>query len=315
METAILTENLTKIYEGKGRFGKSMRVEALVDLNLEVKRGEIFGFLGPNGAGKSTTLKLITNLIFPTKGKVFIFGIPAEDEKARSRVGFLPESPVFYNYLTAEEFLLYLGNLYGLRGKYLKERVRELLDWVGLTPHKNRYLRKYSKGMLQRVGIAQALLHDPDLVLLDEPTSGLDPLGRKMVLDLIRNLKEEGKTVFFSTHILADVEAVADRVGIIVDGRLKKLGPLSVLLEDRDMYEVKVEGLRDDVLPLLRLYSKKVERENGKAKILVPSEKVMWSVMDILRKKGAKLLSVEQKRKTLEEVFLEEAGMNFKSGG
>jgi len=315
MDAAILTENLTKIYGKKRKFGKSTSVEALVDLNLEVKRGEIFGFLGPNGAGKSTTLKILTNLIFPTRGRAWIFGIPFTDEKARMSVGFLPESPVFYDYLTAEEFLLYLGNLYGLRGKYLSQRVNELIDWVGLTPHKKRFLRKFSKGMLQRVGIAQALLHNPDLVLLDEPTSGLDPLGRKMVLDLIKNLRDEGKTVFFSTHILSDVEAVADRVGIIVNGRLKKVGSLSILLEGKNMYEVKAEGIKDEVLPLLKIYSKKVEREDGKAKILVSSEKVIWPIMDILRKKGAKLLSVEQKRKTLEEVFLEEAGVIRKSGG
>jgi len=315
MEIAIQTENLTKIYGNKKRWIKSAPVEALRDLNLEVKRGEIFGFLGPNGAGKSTTLKILTNLIFPTYGKAWIFGIPVDEEKARKRVGFLPESPVFYDYLTAEEFLLYLGNLYGMRGGFLKKRVNELLEWVGLAPYKKRFLRKYSKGMLQRVGLAQALLHNPDLILLDEPTSGLDPLGRKMVLDLIRNLRDEGKTVFFSTHILADVEAVADRVGIIVDGRLKRVGSLSTLLEERSFYEVEVEGLKEEILPLLKVYSKKVERENGTAKIIVSSEKVIWSVMDLLRKIGVRLLSVEQKRKTLEEVCLEEVGISSESGG
>jgi len=195
----IRTENLKKVYY-RSSIGKKREIEAVRDLNLEVRSGEIFGFLGPNGAGKSTTIKMLMNLIFPTEGKAFLFGRPASESEVRAKVGFLPENPYFYEYLTAEEFLKLNADLFGIPKKEARKRINELLDFVGLSNFRKTRLKKFSKGMLQRIGLAQALINDPDLLILDEPTSGLDPIGRKMVLDLIKTLGEHGKTVFFSSQ-------------------------------------------------------------------------------------------------------------------
>jgi ABC-2 type transport system ATP-binding protein len=223
---AIETENLTKEYR-VGFWQKRVRV--LSDLSVRVGHGEIFGYLGPNGAGKTTTLKLLMGLVAPTSGEARIFGRPAGDVAAKARVGFLPEQPYFYEYLTGRELLNFYGQLAGLRRSERGERVATLASRVGIDSALDLPLRKYSKGMLQRVGLAQALLHDPQLVLLDEPMSGLDPIGRREVRDLLLRLKEDGKTVFFSSHIISDVEMVCDRVGILVGGRLVTQGSLDEL--------------------------------------------------------------------------------------
>lgn len=216
-------------------FWRKRPKRALQPLHLTVEHGEIFGFLGPNGAGKTTTLKMLMGLVFPTGGTARILDKEWTDPEVKAQIGFLPEQPYFYDYLTAHELLDYYGQLSGVPGKDRKPRIDEMLQRVGLTDIKGVQLRKFSKGMLQRVGIAQAILHNPKLVFLDEPMSGLDPLGRREVRDLILQLQQEGKTVFFSTHILSDAEALCDRVAIIHQGQLKVEGRVADLLEQHQM--------------------------------------------------------------------------------
>jgi ABC-2 type transport system ATP-binding protein len=221
------------------------RVRALEDLDLEVREGEVFGFLGPNGAGKSTTIKILINLIYPDKGNATIMGKNVRNHETRRHVGYLPESPYFYDYLTAEEMLWFGGRASGMPLSTIKTRTDELLAKFSLTASRKRQLRTYSKGMVQRAGLALALIHDPDVAILDEPMSGLDPIGRKMVGDLIIDLKRQGKTIFFSSHILTDIERFCDRVGIIIGGRLRlvdnidNLVSATVTLEDVFMKEVE----------------------------------------------------------------------------
>src|SRR5215208_2468699 len=215
---AIRTEGLTKHYSVG--FWRSRPYVALDSLDLQVDRGEVFGFLGPNGAGKTTTLKLLMQLIFPTSGVAQILGRPAGHPDVRTRIGYLPENPSFYDNVTAEELLAYFASLFGYRGAERSARVSRLLDEVGLGAARRLQLRKYSKGMIQRVGLAQALLNDPEVVFLDEPMSGLDPLGRREVRDIILRLRDRGATVFFSSHILADAEALCRRVAVVAGGRL-----------------------------------------------------------------------------------------------
>ena len=221
------TEALCKQFK-VGFWGRPLT--ALERLDLEIHTGEIFGFLGPNGAGKTTTLKILMGLIYPTSGKAWILGHKVGEVAMKQQVGFLPESPYFYDYLTAEEFMRFYGQLFGLGGALLSERITALLKTVGLTDARGLQLRKFSKGMLQRIGIAQALINDPHLVILDEPMSGLDPVGRKEIRDLILHLKAQGKTVFFSSHILHDAEVLCDRVGILIKGRLVALGKVTELI-------------------------------------------------------------------------------------
>jgi ABC-2 type transport system ATP-binding protein len=206
------------------------RTEALRGISFSVERGEIFGFLGPNGAGKTTTIKILMGLIFPSGGSAKVFGAPVGDRGAKQRIGYLPENPYFYDYLDVRELLDMVGRLHGLPRVVRRRRTGELLEEVGLADAGKRPLRSYSKGMLQRAGLAQALIGDPELVVLDEPMSGLDPIGRKEVRDLIVRLRERGKTVFFSTHILSDATLLCDRVGIVVGGELRDTGPLGELL-------------------------------------------------------------------------------------
>src|SRR5579864_8801885 len=221
-EAAIQVENLTKDYPFGFLHLKKKR--SLEGLTMQVDDGEVFGFLGPNGAGKSTTIKLLAGLIFPTAGTARILGKPIEDVAMHQDIGYLPEQPYFYDYLTASELLDYFARFHGLTAADRQERVQRMLKKVGLDTAKKIQLRKYSKGMLQRVGLAQAILHDPQVVVLDEPMSGLDPLGRREVRDIILALKREGRTILFSTHILSDAEMLCDRVGVIVGGRLRGVG-------------------------------------------------------------------------------------------
>ncbi len=297
----IKTENLTKVYY-RSSVGKKQEIEAVKDLNLLVNRGEIFGFLGPNGAGKSTTIKMLMNLILPTSGKAFLFGQPVSQTSVRAGVGFLPENPYFYDYLSAEEFLKLNADLFDIPGKEAKKRIGELLEFVGLTNFRKTKLKKFSKGMLQRIGLAQALINDPELIVLDEPTSGLDPIGRKMVLDLIKTLGERGKTVFFSTHILNDVESVCNRVGIIIKGRLRKTGNIKDLLEIEDKYRVVVEG----VIPE-DFRNFEVNQEDGQLILTGLTEKELRDLLSaLLSSSDVKILEISKERKTLEQVFLEE---------
>jgi ABC-2 type transport system ATP-binding protein len=225
---AIRTEALTKHY--RVGFWRPRPYLALEGLTLSVAQGEVFGFLGPNGAGKTTTLKLLMQLIYPTSGTAAILGHPAGSSEVKRRIGYLPENPYFYDYLTAEELLDYFASLFGLAGAERRQRVARLLDEVGIGAERRLQLRKFSKGMLQRVGIAQALINDPEVVFLDEPMSGLDPLGRREVRELILRLRDRGCTVFFSSHVLADAEALCSRVAIVAGGRLVASGRLSEML-------------------------------------------------------------------------------------
>src|ERR1700747_2220409 len=225
--TAIEIKGLEKIYT-VGFLRKKPR-QALFPLHLSIEDGEIFGFLGPNGAGKTTTLKLLMGLVYPTAGSARILGREWTDPEVKAQIGFLPEQPYFYDYLTAHELLNYYGQLSGAPAKHRKQRIEEVLQRVGLSDVKGVQLRKFSKGMLQRGGIAQAILHDPKVIFLDEPMSGLDPMGRREVRDLMEQLKHEGKTVFFSTHILSDAEALCDRVAIIHQGELRSVGAVADL--------------------------------------------------------------------------------------
>jgi ABC-2 type transport system ATP-binding protein len=217
---------------------RAKRVQALSDLSLSVEEGEVFGFLGPNGAGKSTTIKLLINLITPDSGRITILSRDVRDKETRLQVGFLPENPYFYDHLTAEELLWFGGRVAGMAPHVIRSRATDLLGRVDLAEAARRPLRTYSKGMVQRAGLALALIHDPKVVILDEPMSGLDPIGRKMVVDLIVDLKKNGKTVFFSSHILNDVERLCDRVGIIVKGRLRRVDPLASLLQEGALEDV-----------------------------------------------------------------------------
>ena len=242
--TAIRTEGLAKDY--RAGFWRR-RVRVLHGLNLQVQVGEVFGFLGPNGAGKTTTLKLLTGLIHPTAGSATILGEPAGTVGVKARIGFLPENPYFYDYLTGSEFLDYCGSLAGLPRAVRRDRVQSLLAQMGLSRQGSLQLRKYSKGMLQRIGLAQALINEPAVIFLDEPMSGLDPIGRKEVRDLILHLREQGRTVFFSTHIIPDVEVVCDRVGIILAGRLAAVGHVEELLASPlEQIEVTASGLQPE---------------------------------------------------------------------
>lgn len=225
--SALSIKELSKSYRGK----KLQKVTALVGLDLEIVTGEVFGFLGPNGAGKSTTIKAVMGLIRPTTGEVLVFGVPSIDPVSHRRIGYLPENPSFFDFMTAREYLSFVGSIYGMDRSTLRkesERVLELLDLVRAA---DRPIRGYSKGMVQRLGLGQALVHDPDIYILDEPMSGLDPIGRALVKDIIRDLKQRGKTVFFSTHITADVEAVCDRVGVISNGVLEAVDSVGSILE------------------------------------------------------------------------------------
>src|SRR5438067_8247385 len=224
---AIEISNLEKTYSVG--FWRKRPKRALKPLNLAVEEGEIFGFLGPNGAGKTTTLKMLMGLVFPSRGSARILGMELDDPRMKAQIGFLPEQPYFYDYLTARELLRYYGQLSGVDSRQLSSSVNAVLEKVGLRDAMNVQLRKFSKGMLQRAGIAQAILHDPKVVFLDEPMSGLDPMGRREVRSLIEELKEEGKTVFFSTHILSDAEALCDRVAVLHKGQLRAVGAVSAL--------------------------------------------------------------------------------------
>ncbi len=298
MEKAIVTEGLTKIFKS-GR----KRITAVDNLNLQVERGEIFGFIGPNGAGKSTTIKMLLSILFPTSGRAWIFGEDIGTIEARRKVGYLPENPRFYDYLTGEEFLTFAGTLAGLSGRKLKSEVESLLKCVNIYEAKDRKLKKYSKGMIQRIGLAQALIGDPELIILDEPTSGLDPLGRKLILELIKELKKSGKTVFFSTHILKDVEEVADSVAIIHRGKLLKTLRLDRALET-DEYEVAVSELSFDGIKIASEIAMINERKQEFVVFKVHESK-LWQFIDKIRENHAKILWLKKTRRSLEDIFVE----------
>lgn len=277
-------------------------------LTLSVEEGEIFGLLGPNGAGKTTTLKLLLRLIYPTAGTARLFGRPLGDIDTHRRLGYLPEAPYFYDYLTAREFLDYCGQLFAYDKVERRRRVGRLLEQVGLVEAADVALRHYSRGMLQRVGIAQALINDPDLIFLDEPMLGLDPVGRREVRDMILGLKAGGKTLCFSTHILADVENLCDRVAILNRGRLHGLGTLDEILKiESAASEVLVGQASPALVAALRVLAEAVHTAGDKLNLLV-SDSNLYTVIDCVRQHGGRLLAVNPVRVSLEDYFFQEFG-------
>jgi ABC-2 type transport system ATP-binding protein len=284
-------------------------VEAVKDVDLDVKRGEIFGFIGPNGAGKTTTIKILTGLVLPTSGEAWVNDLPALDPRSRARLGFLPEGTFFHDYLTGREFLDFHGSLLGIPREVRRERIPKLLERVGLAGAADRQIRRYSKGMRQRAGLAQALIGDPDLVILDEPMSGLDPLGRKDVRDVILSLRDEGKTVFFSSHILEDAEVICDQVAIILSGRVAKQGYLDELLgQELVGCELVVEAISEPLYTELQRGARRAIVQGQRFLFEFGAEDEAEKALDLVRANGGRIRSLAPKRKSLEDLLLEGMG-------
>ena len=273
-EIVIETRNLTKDYRD---FWGRQKVRALKALDLDVREGEIFGLLGPNGSGKTTTIKLILGLLFPTSGEALVFGKKASDVSKNERIGYLPEESYLYKFLNAEETLDFYGRLFDMTPAERKQRVEELINMVGLDWAKRRQLKEYSKGMTRRIGLAQALINDPELIVLDEPTTGLDPIGTREMKDLILKLKAEGKTVVMCSHLLADVQDVCDRIAVLYQGDLKELGRVDSLLKVRDVTQIRAQGL---------------------------SDAAKQEIEEVIKRHDGKVLGIENPTTTLEELFL-----------
>jgi len=269
------TRNLGKIYKD---FWGRKKVNALKALDLEVRRGEIFGLLGPNGSGKSTTIKLMLGLLFPTSGRVFVFGKEATDVAKNERIGYLPEESYLYKFLNAEETLDFYGRLFDMSAAVRRERTEKLIQMVGLQRARRRQLKEYSKGMTRRIGLAQALINEPEFLVLDEPTTGLDPIGTREMKDLILRLRDEGKTILLCSHQLADVQDVCDRVAILHQGELKELGRVDSLLKVQDVTEIHASGLSDAAKQQIR---------------------------EIIEKQGGSLRKMDNPTTTMEELFLD----------
>lgn len=280
---AVTISNLTKLYSVPMR---RQKVVAVKDLNLEIPEGQVYGLLGPNGSGKSTTLKILLGLVTPTHGSSKIFGQDSRDYRSHREVGFLPENPYFYKYLTSVETLRFYGKICGLSGKKLESRIDELLELVSMEDARNRRVGGYSKGMLQRIGLAQALIQDPRLLVLDEPTAGVDPLGSRQIRDLILELKSRGKTVLLTSHLLEQVQEVCDRVGIMARGVMMREGSLDDLITIEDQTEYLVENA---------------------------SPELAAKIADLVTASGAKFLEARKPQLTLERVFLEAAEAHKKS--
>lgn len=305
--TMLDVQNLRKTFT---RAWSRRRIEAVRGVTFAVQPGEIFGFLGPNGAGKTTTIKILMGLIFPTVGRATVLGAPAGDRAARARLGYLPENPYFYDYLSVSELLDMVGRMFELPTRARRKRVDELIARVGLVHAASRPLRAFSKGMLQRAGLAQALMGDPELVVLDEPMSGLDPVGRKEVRDLIEGLRACGKTVFFSTHILADAARLCDRVAILAKGQLRAVGPLGELLS-RDVRSVEVVwrppstdavGIRAQLTAQPGEHVTTSEGDSFKTDDPDVAESFVRSVVEL----GGRVLTVERHRQSLEELVVQQ---------
>ncbi len=274
-DVIIETRNLTKVYRD---FWGRQKVRALKALDLQIRRGEIFGLLGPNGSGKTTTIKLILGLLFPTSGEVLVFGKNATEVTKNERIGYLPEESYLYRFLNAEETLDFYGRLFNMPAALRRQRIADLIELVGLTKAKRRPLREYSKGMTRRIGLAQALINDPELIILDEPTTGLDPIGTREMKDLILKFKDEGKTVVMCSHLLADVQDVCDRIGILYQGELKELGRVDSLLTVREVTEIRAARLNDQARS---------------------------EIEEVIRRHNGELISIGNPTTSLEELFLD----------
>jgi ABC-2 type transport system ATP-binding protein len=274
-EIILQTRALSKVYRD---FWGRQKVRALKGLDLEVRRGEVFGLLGPNGSGKTTTIKLLLGLLFPTEGEALVFGKPASDVAKNERLGYLPEESYLYRFLTADETLDFYGRLFDMPSDVRRKRIDELIEMVGLQKARKRQLQEYSKGMTRRIGLAQALINDPELIMLDEPTSGLDPIGTREMKDMILRLKDEGKTIVMCSHLLADVQDVCDRIAILHQGELKELGRVDELLKVADVTQIRAKNLSVDC-----------QKE----------------VRDVIARHHGELVSMDNPTTTLEELFLE----------
>lgn len=301
LDSVVQTQALTKTY--RTGFWLNQQVTSLVACTLSVSRGETFGLLGPNGAGKTTLLKILLGIIRPTSGQAQLLGEAVGDRAIRHRVGYLPENPYFYDHLTGQEMLTYAARLFGLPRKEVRHRIPALLDLVGLPPEtiRKRPLRTYSKGMLQRLGLAQALINDPDVVFLDEPMSGLDPLGRYRVREVILWLKEQGKTIFFNSHILSDVEVICDRVALLDQGHLRCVGTLDELLGTSDHYSVQGHG---GTLEVLQQWLTALTFQQGLWHGMLAGDP--YDFLSSVRGMGGKVVSLKLARPTLEEFFIQQ---------
>lgn len=301
----ISVNNLTKRYRNPSGSDRA----ALVGLTLDVAPGEIYGFLGPNGAGKTTTIKLLLGLIFPTAGGGTILGAPLGSVQARRRLGFLPESPYFYEYLRGDELLDYYGRLFGLGAAERRQRVEELLKLSGLWESRRLAVRKYSRGMLQRLGLAQALINDPELVILDEPAGGLDPIGRREMRDILLQLRERGKTVFLSSHILAEVELICDRVAIVHRGQLLAVGRIGDLLAESREMELTVHGLDGTLMKRLEgIPGATVRHGTDSTVVVLPEQRFVYQAIETVKQAGGQIVSLTAKRERLEDLFVKLIG-------
>ena len=299
---AISTTRLSKTYHVG--FIRKRKVLALRDLDLEVSEGQVFGLLGPNGAGKSTAIKLVLDLIRPTSGEARVFGHKPSTIEARAQLGFLPENPAPYEYLTGAEFVTLAAQLAGLTAPALSTRVREVIEKVGMTPAADLRIRRYSKGMMQRISLAQALVHEPKLLILDEPTSGLDVLGRQMIRDIIVEQRKRGTTIVFSSHIIPDVEALCDRVAVLIGGRLVKQGSVAELLSaENALTEITFEQLPGEALAPLETVLKGAE-VLGERLVVRCDDQHVRDVLTAAIAKGARVVHLQRTRYSLEELFL-----------
>jgi ABC-2 type transport system ATP-binding protein len=301
MATAIKTEGLTKTYR---LLMQKEPVNAVSDLNVEVGVGEIFGFLGPNGAGKTTTIKMLLGLAYPTAGQAWVLGKPAGDIEVKREISYLPESPYFYDYMSGTELLDFYASLFGIYSGERKKKIEDLLRLVGLYSDRYKPLSQYSKGMLQRIGIAQALVNDPKLLFFDEPTSALDPIAHSEIRDLILRLRDEGRTVFLSSHQLSDVEMVCDRVAILNRGKLLKIGKLEDLLFGGTV-KIMAEGVDSATVENLKGLTKQITAEDSKVFVTVDDADGACRAIDFIRAAKGRVLSVIPQKRTLEDLFVE----------
>lgn len=310
MENIVEIKNLSKDYEVG--FWVKKKIRALDDLTLNVRRGQIFGFLGGNGAGKTTTIKILMSLMYPSSGSARILGEDISNVKMHARIGYCPENPYFYDYLKAFELMMYFAELFGLDKPKARRKTEELLAKVGLDEKDwNKQLRKFSKGMLQRVGLAQSLINEPEIVFLDEPMSGLDPIGRREIRELIAELREKGTTVFMSTHILSDIEALCDNVAILRKGKLAATGKLDELLTrggEKPRYEIVIKGVSAENLmnEIGSVAGASVSAKASGVNIEVEAEEDIEKVLQIGKRAGGSLVSVQAVKKSLEELFVKE---------
>lgn len=306
MSVVIRTKNLSKTYESA--FG-GQDVHALKNLSIEVGAGEIYGYLGPNGSGKTTTIKMLLGLIFPSKGEIEILGSKDITSNAvRMNIGYLPEGAYYPDFLRGEEILKYYGQLYGLSGKELNKRIDAVIELVGMTHARKRLMRGYSKGMRQRIGLAQAMISDPQILILDEPTTGLDPIARKEIRDILAHLRDQGKTLMISSHELLEVELISNRVSILYQGDLKVNGTIDELLTDREV-TIEIDGLSESDIPALKHAGYDVEDFiSGRARLRVPESVNTYDAIERCKSLGLRIAGLSPRRETLEELFVRIVG-------